>query len=88
MTVATQRKMSLEEYLNYDDGTNIRYELVDEVLVKMVLGTGKHGGIIRRLSQFLEREAAHMGQTWAAVPALVSVETKVPGKKTMPEFLI
>jgi hypothetical protein len=29
MTVATQRRMSLEEYLNYDDGTDTRYELVD-----------------------------------------------------------
>jgi Uma2 family endonuclease len=35
MTVATQRRMSLEEYLTYDDGTETRYELVDGVLVAM-----------------------------------------------------
>jgi Uma2 family endonuclease len=35
MTVATQRRMSLEEYLSYDDGTDTRYELVDGVLVEM-----------------------------------------------------
>jgi Uma2 family endonuclease len=35
MTVATQRRMSLEEYLTYDDGTEARYELVDGVLVEM-----------------------------------------------------
>jgi Uma2 family endonuclease len=35
MTVATQRRMSLEEYLTYDDGTDTRYELVDGVLVEM-----------------------------------------------------
>jgi Uma2 family endonuclease len=35
MTVATTRKMSLEEYLTYDDGTDTRYELVDGVLVAM-----------------------------------------------------
>jgi Uma2 family endonuclease len=35
MTVATQRRMSLEEYLTYDDGTDARYELVDGVLVEM-----------------------------------------------------
>jgi Uma2 family endonuclease len=35
MTVATQRRMSLEEYLTYDDGTDARYELVDGVLVAM-----------------------------------------------------
>jgi Uma2 family endonuclease len=35
MTVATQSRMSLEEYLTYDDGTDTRYELVDGVLVEM-----------------------------------------------------
>jgi Uma2 family endonuclease len=35
MTVATSRRMSLEEYLTYDDGTETRYELVDGVLVEM-----------------------------------------------------
>jgi Uma2 family endonuclease len=35
MTVATQKRMSLEEYLTYDDGTATRYELVDGVLVEM-----------------------------------------------------
>jgi Uma2 family endonuclease len=35
MTVATQKRMSLEEYLTYDDGTDSRYELVDGVLVEM-----------------------------------------------------
>jgi Uma2 family endonuclease len=35
MTVATSRRMSIEEYLTYDDGTDTRYELVDGVLVEM-----------------------------------------------------
>ncbi|OUC13797.1 MAG: hypothetical protein B0A82_16000 [Alkalinema sp. CACIAM 70d] len=35
MTIATPRRMSLEDYLNYDDGTDTRYELVDGVLVAM-----------------------------------------------------
>jgi Uma2 family endonuclease len=35
MTVATQKRMTLEEYLTYDDGTDTRYELVDGVLVEM-----------------------------------------------------
>jgi Uma2 family endonuclease len=34
-TNATPRRMSLEEYLSYDDGTDTRYELVDGVLVAM-----------------------------------------------------
>ncbi|MBE9030565.1 Uma2 family endonuclease [filamentous cyanobacterium LEGE 11480] len=35
MTVATQQRLTLSEYLTYDDGTNTRYELVDGVLVEM-----------------------------------------------------
>ncbi|MFM2429298.1 MAG: hypothetical protein RLZZ511_511 [Cyanobacteriota bacterium] len=35
MTVATAKRMTLEEYLTYDDGTDTRYELVDGVLVEM-----------------------------------------------------
>jgi Uma2 family endonuclease len=35
MAIATAKKMSLEEYLTYDDGTDTRYELVDGVLVEM-----------------------------------------------------
>jgi Uma2 family endonuclease len=81
MTVATARGMSLEEYLNYHDGTDVRYELVDGILVEMSLGTGKHSGIIRRLSKAFEREAENMGLSWAAIPSLVGVETKVAGKK-------
>jgi Uma2 family endonuclease len=35
MTVATTKRMTLQEYLTYDDGTDVRYELVDGVLVEM-----------------------------------------------------
>ena len=35
MTVATNRRMSLQEFLTYDDGTDRRYELVDGVLIEM-----------------------------------------------------
>jgi len=35
MTIATSQPLTLEEYLNYDDGTDTRYELVDGVLVEM-----------------------------------------------------
>ena len=45
MTIATQ-KLTFEDYLAYDDGTDTRYELVDGTLAPMSLGTGKHGAII------------------------------------------
>lgn len=33
--VAIRSSMTLEDYLNYDDGTDIRYELVDGMLIEM-----------------------------------------------------
>lgn len=35
MKIATNKTLTLEEYLAYDDGTGNRYELVDGVLVEM-----------------------------------------------------
>jgi Uma2 family endonuclease len=35
MTLATERRMTLEQFLDYDDGTDTRYELEDGVLVEM-----------------------------------------------------
>jgi Uma2 family endonuclease len=35
MTIATPKRLTLEEYLTYDDGTDAHYELVDGVLVEM-----------------------------------------------------
>jgi len=31
MTVATERRMTLKEYLTYDDGTDTQYELEDGI---------------------------------------------------------
>ena len=33
MTVATDKRMTLQDYLNYDDGTATRFELVKGELV-------------------------------------------------------
>jgi Uma2 family endonuclease len=35
MTITTAKRMSLEDFLTYDDGTHTRYELEDGVLVEM-----------------------------------------------------
>jgi Uma2 family endonuclease len=49
MAIAASRKMTLEEYLNYEDGTDTRYELVDGVLVEM----GTESTINTRIAVFL-----------------------------------
>lgn len=41
MTLATDRRLTLTEYLSYSDGTNRRYEFLDGILKPISLGTGK-----------------------------------------------
>ena len=77
--IQKQRRMTLKEFLTYDDGTNTRYELVDGMLVEMSLGTGKHSGVIRRLAKRFEAQAEQQGTDWIAIQGLVGIETDVPG---------
>ena len=78
--IQKQRRMTLKEFLTYDDGTNTRYELVDGMLVEMSLGTGKHSGVIRRLAKRFEAQAEQQGTDWIAIQGLVGIETDVPGE--------
>jgi Uma2 family endonuclease len=57
MTIAIARRMGLEEYLTYDDGTDIRYELVDGVLVEM----GNEAKINTKIAVFLILALGRMG---------------------------
>ena len=78
--IQAKQKMTLKEFLAYDDGTNTRYELVGGVLVEMSLGTGKHSDIIRRLAKRFEEQAEQQGTDWIAIQGLVGIETDVPGQ--------
>ena len=78
--IQKQRRITLKEFLTYDDGTNTRYELVDGILVEMSLGTGKHSGVIRRLAKRFEAQAEQQGTDWIAIQGLVGIETDVPGE--------
>ena len=46
VTTPTSEKISFEEYLSYDDGTNKRYELVDGILIEMPPASFLHSDII------------------------------------------
>jgi Uma2 family endonuclease len=57
MTIATNRRMTLEEYLTYDDGTDTRYELANGVLVEM----GAESPINNKIAIFLMFTFASLG---------------------------
>ncbi|MEH2453162.1 Uma2 family endonuclease [Nostoc sp.] len=49
MTKIPIKISTLDEYINFEDGTDKRYELEDGVLLEMPPGTGKHEAIITLL---------------------------------------
>jgi Uma2 family endonuclease len=78
MTIAITKRLTLEEYLTYDDGTDARYELVDGVLVEM----GAESTINTRIAMFfiqiflfmgLDRDLIGIKQTIAVPSPLVTV---------------
>ena len=73
MTIAT-RKLTFEEYLKHNDGTNTRYELVAGELVAMSLGTGRHGKIIKFVDDTLA-EIQQSGLDWTSQRLTVGVQS-------------
>jgi Uma2 family endonuclease len=74
MTIATT-KMTLAEYLTYDDGTDTRYELVDGDLTRMSLGTGEHGDISEFLHDEFKAEIRRLELDWVAKDMKIGIQS-------------
>lgn len=74
MTTTTQ-KLTFEDYLTYNDGTDTRYELVDGELVPMSLGTDQHGAIIEFLNDQFRDEIKRQQLSWTAKAMMVGVQS-------------
>lgn len=79
MTIATQ-KLTFEQYLAYDDGTDTRYELVDGELVPMGIGSGLHGEIMHFLETLFNAEIERLDRDWIARKALIGVRSPRAGR--------
>jgi Uma2 family endonuclease len=77
---ATIKKLTFEEYLKYDDGTDTRYELVEGKLIPMSLATGKHGAIIRCLERQFESEIEQLEHPWISLSLLVGIRSPRGGR--------
>jgi len=75
MTLATDRRLTLTEYLTYSDGTNRRYELLDGVLKPMSLGTGKHASIIKYLAERFDQQAEQINLKALAIQGAVGIQS-------------
>ena len=74
MTTTTQR-MSFEEFLTYDDGTDICYELVQGELKSVGLGTGMHGKITRFLDDCFNDEIQRTARALTSQRAGVGIQS-------------
>jgi Uma2 family endonuclease len=86
MTLATDRpiikdnpvvleRLTLAEYLAYDDGTDMRYELVDGALIPMSVGTGKHGRVTEFIRDELKAEIKRSNRSWTATDMKIGVQS-------------
>jgi len=55
MAGAAERRMTVDEFLEWDDGTDTRYELVDGRPVAMAPPAEMHGTLLVRVGSLLER---------------------------------
>ncbi|WP_107670625.1 Uma2 family endonuclease [Cyanothece sp. BG0011] len=74
MTV-TKTHLTLQEYLNYDDQTDITYELVNGELVPMTLGMGQHGEIADFLNYCFRQEIKRLSQPWVSKQMVIAIQS-------------
>jgi len=69
------QRLSLADYLAYNDGTDTKYELLDGVLKPMSLGTVKHSKIIRFLDRQFDQEIQRSHPEWIVWATLMAVQS-------------
>lgn len=74
MTSAAQR-LTLDDYLNYDDGTDTSYELVNGELVPMTVGMGQHGEIADFVNSCFRNEIKRLGRDWVTKQMIVGIQS-------------
>lgn len=74
MTVTTQ-KLSFAEYLEYSDGTNTRYELVEGELIPISLGTGTHGSIAEFVHDEFRMQIRQAQLPWTSKQMTVGIQS-------------
>jgi Uma2 family endonuclease len=74
MAIATQH-LTLNDYLNYDGGTDISYELVNGELVPMTLGMGQHGEIADFINSCFHNEIKRLGRAWVSKQMVIGIQS-------------
>ena len=67
MTITTKPKLTFDDYLQYNDGTDNRYELVHGELKRMNPPTFQHVLIAKFLERMFDFEIERIGLPWVAL---------------------
>lgn len=87
MTSTTLQRLTFEEYLTYDDGTDNRYELVNGELVLVPPAIGQHADIVDFLQDAFKAEIKRLNIDWAVRPGNVGVRT-TENKSRIPDLVV
>ena len=89
MTTASQVEnlYTFEEYLNYDDGTETRYELEDGILLEMSPAADLHEAIILFLLFQFYHEIQRVNLDWEVRPSGTGVRT-TKKKSRLPDLIV
>lgn len=76
----TTDHFTLQQYLNFDQEGDTRYELVNGELVPMAQPTGEHGAICEFLYNQFRDEIARLEQNWTAKLMMVAIQSPRGGR--------
>jgi Uma2 family endonuclease len=80
ITPAFAKRLTFEEYLAYDDGTDTRYELVIGELIPMSLGSGEHGAVAEFLNVCFRGEINRLNLDWTSKQMVIGVRSPRAGR--------
>ncbi|WP_254174494.1 Uma2 family endonuclease [Planktothrix pseudagardhii] len=83
----TPVKLTFEEYLTYDDGTDNRYELEDGVLIPMTPASPIHSDIIEFLYDTFKAEVKRLGLDLKIKQGDVGIRTQI-NRSRQPDIVI
>ncbi|MEM6424991.1 MAG: Uma2 family endonuclease [Cyanobacteria bacterium P01_D01_bin.128] len=79
MAITTQR-LTLDNYLIYQDGTDTRYELVNGELIAVAQPKGRHGAITEFLNDIFRAEIKRLGREWTSKQMAVAIQSPRGGR--------
>ncbi|WRH67233.1 MAG: Uma2 family endonuclease [Planktothrix sp. GU0601_MAG3] len=86
ITITTPPKLSFKDYLNYDDGTDNRYELEDGELILMNPPTGRHALVIYNLNNAFVAEINRLSLSWICLQN-IGIRTSI-NRSRIPDLCI